>query len=117
MRPRRALSPGRAASDGRRDAARVHHTRTAQRIAHRAQELQLRLTRRALGDVVLGSVDVRSGFAPYTFDIPPAVAAADATSGEPVRLTLETVTWNPAKVLGTPDTRDLGVMVDRVAVQ
>jgi hypothetical protein len=70
-----------------------------------------------LGDVVLGSVDVRNGFAPYTFDIPPAVAAADATSGEPVRLTLETVTWNPAKVLGTPDTRDLGVMVDRVAVQ
>lgn len=70
-----------------------------------------------LGDVVLGSVDVRSGFAPYTFDIPPPLAAADAAAHEPVRLTLETVTWNPLKVLGTPDDRDLGVMVDRVAVQ
>jgi hypothetical protein len=70
-----------------------------------------------LGDVMLGSVDVRSGFAAYTFDIPPAVAAADAGTREPVRLTLETVTWNPLKVLGTPDDRDLGVMVDRVAVQ
>jgi hypothetical protein len=70
-----------------------------------------------LGDVMLGSVDVRSGFAAYTFVIPPAVAAADAGTREPVRLTLETVTWNPLKVLGTPDDRDLGVMVDRVAVQ
>ena len=70
-----------------------------------------------LGDVVLGTVTVSGGFAPYTFDIPPEVAAANATSGEPVRLTLETVTWNPARVLGTGDDRDLGVMVDRVAVQ
>lgn len=70
-----------------------------------------------LGDVVLGSVIVGSGFSPYAFDIPPAIAAALSTSGEPARLTLETVTWNPARVLGTGDDRDLGVMVDRVAVQ
>jgi hypothetical protein len=70
-----------------------------------------------LGDVVLGSVEVHAGFAPYTFEIPPALAAVASTSGEPVRLTLETVTWNPARVLGSPDDRDLGVMLDRVAVQ
>ncbi|HWK08544.1 MAG TPA: hypothetical protein VNR64_00740 [Vicinamibacterales bacterium] len=70
-----------------------------------------------LGDVVLGSVEVQHGFQPYSFEIPPPLASADATAGEPVRLTLETVTWNPHKVLGTPDDRDLGVMVDRVAVQ
>jgi hypothetical protein len=70
-----------------------------------------------LGDVVLGTVVVKDGFAAYTFAIPPALAAGDATRGDPVRLTLETVTWNPAKVLGTSDDRDLGVMLDRVAVQ
>jgi hypothetical protein len=70
-----------------------------------------------LGDVVLGSAEVQAGFAPYSFAIPPTVAASAASSGEPVRLTLETITWNPSKVLGTGDDRDLGVMVDRVAVQ
>jgi hypothetical protein len=70
-----------------------------------------------LGDVVLGGAEVQAGFAPYSFAIPPTVAASAASSGEPVRLTLETITWNPSKVLGTGDDRDLGVMVDRVAVQ
>ena len=70
-----------------------------------------------LGDTLLGSVDVHGGFTPYEFAIPPGIAAAAAATGEPIRLTLETVTWNPHTTLGTPDDRDLGVMVDRVAVQ
>ena len=49
---------------------------------------------------------------------PPAdVAAAAAATGEPVRVMLRTVTWNPLAVLGTSDPRDLGVMLDRVAVR
>jgi hypothetical protein len=45
------------------------------------------------------------------------VAAGAAATGEPVRVMLRTATWNPLLVLGTPDDRDLGVMLDRVAVR
>ena len=60
---------------------------------------------------------VAGGFREYDVDIPPDAAAAAAASGEPVRLTLRTQTWNPSRVLGTNDPRELGVMVDRVAVR
>ena len=70
-----------------------------------------------LGDHVLGSVRVTTGFKPYSLSIPPAVASALAASGEPVRLKLSTTTWNPETQIGTPDDRQLGVMVDRVTVQ
>jgi hypothetical protein len=69
-----------------------------------------------LNDAPLGTVHVENGFREYTVDIPPAVAAAAAT-GEPVRIMLRVPTWNPMRVLGTNDDRDLGVMVDRVAVR
>ena len=36
---------------------------------------------------------------------------------DPVELRLVTATWNPHQVLGTPDDRNVGVMVDRVAVR
>jgi hypothetical protein len=64
----------------------------------------------------IGSVTVGHGFAPYTLALPPEVGAAAVATGEPVRLTLETSTWNPHRVLGTGDERELGVMVDRVTV-
>jgi hypothetical protein len=70
-----------------------------------------------MGAHALGSVTVTSGFREYDVDIPSEVAAAAAASGEPVRVTLRTETWNPSRVLGTNDPRDLGVMVDRVAVR
>ena len=69
-----------------------------------------------LGDHVLGSVRVNTGFKPYSLSIPPAVASALAASGEPVRLKLSTTTWSPETQIGTPDDRQLGVMVDRVTV-
>ncbi|HYT74225.1 MAG TPA: glycosyltransferase family 39 protein, partial [Vicinamibacterales bacterium] len=69
-----------------------------------------------IGDRVLGAARVASGFKEYDFAIPPDVAAASAT-GEPVRITLRTVTWNPMKVLGTPDDRELGIMLDRLAIR
>lgn len=66
---------------------------------------------------LLGSATVRSGFLPYTFVIPPALAERAAAAGEPIELRLVTATWKPRALLGTPDDRDLGVMLDRVAVK
>jgi hypothetical protein len=70
-----------------------------------------------LKDRVLGTVRVTRGFNEYTVPIPADAAAAAAAAGEPVRITLRTATWNPRTLLGTNDDRDLGVMVDRVAVR
>jgi hypothetical protein len=66
---------------------------------------------------LLGTVTVASGFAPYTLPIPADVAARAAAFGDPVELKLVTAVWNPHDVIGSPDDRDLGVMVDRVTVQ
>jgi hypothetical protein len=66
---------------------------------------------------LLGTARVRGGFQPYRFAIPPDLAALAAGTGDPVELRLVTPTWKPRSVLGTPDDRDVGVMVDRVAVK
>ena len=65
----------------------------------------------------LGTVRVTGGFHEYSFPLSAAIAAVAAATGEPVRITLRSSTWNPLAVLGTADDRDLGVMVDRVAVR
>jgi hypothetical protein len=70
-----------------------------------------------IGERLLGAVRVTTGFNEYDIPIPADVAAAAAATGEPVRITLRTATWNPRVILGTSDDRDLGVMVDRVAVR
>lgn len=66
---------------------------------------------------LLGTARVLGGFLPYTFPIPPELAARASAAGDPVELKLVTPTWNPRRALGTPDDRDVGVMVDRVAVK
>ncbi len=71
----------------------------------------------SMNDQVLGRVAVGSDFRPYTLPIPPPLAAAAGASGKPVRLKLVTNVWSPKAVLGVPDDRDLGVMVDRVDVR
>jgi hypothetical protein len=71
----------------------------------------------AINDTPIGTVRVGDGFTEYDLDIPPAVASSAAATGEAVRITLRTATWNPMKMLGTGDDRELGVMVDRVAVR
>ena len=71
----------------------------------------------SMNDQVLGRIAVGSDFKPYTLPIPPALAAAAGASGTPVRLKLVTNVWRPKAVLGVPDDRDLGVMVDRVDVK
>jgi hypothetical protein len=65
----------------------------------------------------IGRAVVERGFRPYSFPIPADLAARAASSGDPVELRLVTPTWNPHQVLGTPDDRNVGVMVDRVAVR
>jgi hypothetical protein len=65
----------------------------------------------------LGSAVVEGGFRPYTFAIPSDLAARAAANGDPAELRLVTPTWNPRKALGTSDDRNVGVMVDRVAVR
>lgn len=65
----------------------------------------------------LGTVRVNDGYAPYTLAIPAAVASDVAHAAAPVRMTLETSTWNPHRLFGAPDDRDLGVIVDRVAIR
>jgi hypothetical protein len=70
-----------------------------------------------VNDTPIGTVRVESGFREYDVELPPLVASAAAATREPVRITLRTLTWNPAKVLGTNDDRELGVMLDRVEVR
>ena len=66
---------------------------------------------------LLGVVRAGPQFSPHTLTIPPELAARAAAFGDPVELKLVTPVWNPHEVLGSPDDRDLGVMVDRVAVR
>jgi hypothetical protein len=66
---------------------------------------------------LLGTATVHGGFRPYAFAIPVELAARAAAAKDVVELRLVSPTWKPRLVLGTPDDRDLGVMVDRVAVR
>ena len=66
---------------------------------------------------LLGSVTASQNFEPYRFEIGAEIAAALGTSGEAGRLRIESDTWNPGAVLGVPDDRDVGLMLDRVTVE
>jgi len=67
-------------------------------------------------DVRLGEATVGLGFQPYRFDIPASLAEAVAGVDDPAQLKLITKPWNPHRLLGVTDDRDLGVMVDRVEI-
>jgi hypothetical protein len=62
-------------------------------------------------------VTVTKEFVPYRFPIPPALAERAAAYRDPVELKFVSTLWNPHEATGSPDDRDLGVMVDRVAVR
>jgi hypothetical protein len=68
----------------------------------------------SLDDRPVGSVTVTRDVRPYTFSIPEPIAVDAASRDTPARLQLSTSTWNPQMLLGVPDDRDLGVVVDRV---
>jgi Dolichyl-phosphate-mannose-protein mannosyltransferase len=64
----------------------------------------------------LGAATVADGFHPYVFPLP-AHTVDSATADSPPRLILRSSVWNPSHLLGGPDDRELGVMVDRVQVR
>ena len=70
-----------------------------------------------LNGVPLGGADVGHGFREYRFAIPPNVAAQAAGVDDPAQLTLVSSVWIPQQLLGGPDDRRLGVMLDRVDVR
>lgn len=65
----------------------------------------------------LASLLVTGDFKPYPIPIPPELAASAAAEQDPVELRLITRTWQPSGVLGSPDDRELGVMVDRITIK
>jgi hypothetical protein len=71
----------------------------------------------ALGGQVLGSIVVDTGFKQYRLAIPSEIVQRVAATGRSAELSLTTTTWNPGKTLGTADSRDLGVMLDRVTIR
>ncbi len=71
----------------------------------------------ALDNVVLGTVRVDTGFKPYSLPITPVLAERLSGLDRTIELTITTSAWKPETVLGTPDDRELGVMVDRISVK
>jgi hypothetical protein len=68
-------------------------------------------------DRLLGTVDVSRGFNPYSFTIPAEVVPASADPDDAALVRLVTNTWKPRTALGTPDDRELGVMVRRIEIK
>jgi hypothetical protein len=71
----------------------------------------------SLADRPLGTVAVAQGFHDYSLPLTPELLDLAARSEEPLLLRLISTTWMPRDVLGTPDDRQLGVMVDRIDVR
>ena len=57
------------------------------------------------------------GFRPYTLTLSEDLVARAAAASAPVELRLVSTVWNPGEVLGARDTRELGVMLDRVTIK
>lgn len=64
----------------------------------------------------LGRIQVGSGFQSYRLAIPAEVVRLAALGDDPAQLRLISSTWSPHDFGGGPDTRELGVMVDRVEI-
>jgi hypothetical protein len=64
----------------------------------------------------LGTFTVKGGFTEYRLPIPPdALKAAMAAPGRQLRLVV--TAWRPSEFSNSTDTRELGVMVDRVEIR
>jgi hypothetical protein len=71
-----------------------------------------------VGTQRLGEIAVSPGpFRAYTLPLPPDLMARSASADEPLTLRLVSTVWNPHDLLGGPDDRQLGVMVDRVTIK
>ena len=70
-----------------------------------------------LNDHLLGDVEVADGFHDYTVPITPEIAEEAAHRPRASVLRLMSTTWSPKEILGGPDDRQLGVMLERVRVE
>jgi hypothetical protein len=70
----------------------------------------------AFAEAALGRVTVLEGFHEYRFALPAAAVEAAARSADPAQLVLVSNAWRPSDITGSPDTRELGVMVTRVEI-
>ena len=70
-----------------------------------------------VNDTFLGTASPTSSFQPYQFEIPAVVASDIEETEEPAVFRLEGPTWSPRALLGSDDTRELGVMVDRITLE
>lgn len=65
----------------------------------------------------LGEVQPGNEFREYVFPIPEATAARAASRAGHSQIEIRSTTWIPQASLGGPDTRALGVMVDRAEIR
>jgi len=70
-----------------------------------------------LNDHAVGAFTVKGGFADYRVELPPDVALEAAGGPLSPLVRLVSTTWVPRAVLGTPDDRALGVMLDRIRLE
>lgn len=70
-----------------------------------------------LNGAPLGGVTVEGPWRDYVIPLPADVSATAAAREEPSVLRLVSSTWTPRAVLGGPDDRALGVMLDRVRIE
>jgi hypothetical protein len=65
----------------------------------------------------LGSAELTNEFRDYVFPISLATAPRLAQRQDAVQIRMQSSTWIPREVLGGPDTRALGVMIDRAEIR
>lgn len=65
-----------------------------------------------LNNLYLVDLTLRNGYNSYEVSVPAAIS--EKISGEPVEVRIESKSWVPKRVLGLPDTRRVGVIVDWV---
>ena len=65
----------------------------------------------------LSSAELSNEFRDYVFPIPPETASRLAQRQDGVQVRIQSPTWVPQAILGGPDTRALGVMVDKAEIR
>ena len=70
-----------------------------------------------LNEVFLGAATPTDLFQPFRFEIPPSLASEIGANEAAAVLRLDGMTWSPRVALGEDDSRDLGVMVDRIMIE
>ena len=69
-----------------------------------------------LEDRHLGTMTATSDFRPYRFEVPVDLAETLAGGDNAAQLRIESSVWTPAQMIGGPDTRLLGLMIDRITI-